>query len=194
MKTTAERVKKYQQQHIAQGLCKNCSEPSIDGTMCEKHRKAHREANKRYKAKRKTQGFCSNCFQPAYLTFQKCSICLEKDSLRAKKNQLLNPNLFMLYKARQRAKTQSVLCTIIETDIVVPKICPILGIPLFSGQGVKCHNSPSLDRIIPSKGYTPDNIQVISDKANTMKQDATLEELVLLGEWAKKQINLSKRA
>jgi hypothetical protein len=37
--------------------------------------------------------------------------------------------------------------------------------------------SPSIDRVDSSKGYTKDNIQVISHRANNLKNNATLEEL-----------------
>ncbi len=42
--------------------------------------------------------------------------------------------------------------------------------------------SPSLDRIDSTKGYTKGNIWVISNRANTLKNDATLSELKLLVE------------
>lgn len=53
--------------------------------------------------------------------------------------------------------------------------CPILGINL--SWGMPRETSPSLDRIDPSKGYTYDNCQIISNRANTLKNNATLEEL-----------------
>jgi hypothetical protein len=37
--------------------------------------------------------------------------------------------------------------------------------------------SPSLDRIVPELGYVKGNVRVISDRANRIKRDATLEEL-----------------
>ena len=43
-------------------------------------------------------------------------------------------------------------------------------------------NNPSLDQINPGKGYTLDNIQVISSRANWLKADATLQELKTLVE------------
>jgi len=38
-------------------------------------------------------------------------------------------------------------------------------------------NSISLDRIVPSKGYTKENVRVISYKANTIKSNANLDDL-----------------
>lgn len=38
-------------------------------------------------------------------------------------------------------------------------------------------DSPSIDRIIPELGYTKGNIRVISNRANLLKSNATIEEL-----------------
>jgi len=54
--------------------------------------------------------------------------------------------------------------------------CPILGTTFTIGGNRG--TSPSLDRIDPNKGYTPDNIQIISNLANTMKCNATDKELL----------------
>jgi hypothetical protein len=48
------------------------------------------------------------------------------------------------------------------------------------GQDKPTDNSPSLDKIIPSLGYVRGNVQVISQRANSIKRDATLAELELL--------------
>lgn len=60
-------------------------------------------------------------------------------------------------------------------------VCPVLEVPLnYSpvGYGQKTPpNHASLDKIDPSKGYTVGNLQVISKKANSMKSDASIEEL-----------------
>ncbi len=84
----------------------------------------------------------------------------------------------MWERSKRRARKKGFEHTINYTDINVPSHCPLLGIPLFrsAGKGA-CDNSPSLDRIDSSKGYTPDNIWVISNKANSIKSNATLEEL-----------------
>lgn len=85
----------------------------------------------------------------------------------------------MLQNARSRARTAGVPLTITVDDIVIPTHCPILGLPLFQITGKKGGgaNSPSLDRIEPEAGYVPGNIVVISNRANRLKSDATIEEL-----------------
>jgi hypothetical protein len=45
--------------------------------------------------------------------------------------------------------------------------CPVLGIPLvYSGLKKKSPMGPSFDRIDPNKGYTKDNVWIISERAN----------------------------
>lgn len=51
-------------------------------------------------------------------------------------------------------------------------ICPAIGIPIIFGKKLS-RNSPSIDRIIPSRGYVRGNVAVISHRANSMKQDCT---------------------
>jgi hypothetical protein len=78
-------------------------------------------------------------------------------------------------------------CTISEEDIVIPDTCPILGIPLITGTGKGAKpGSISVDRKDSARGYTPDNIQVISQKANIMKSDATPTELLMFADWVYK--------
>jgi len=61
-------------------------------------------------------------------------------------------------------------------------LCPILGMKLEWG-GDRA-NSPSLDRIIPEKGYVEGNVMWLSDKANTMKSNASQDELKKFANWA----------
>jgi len=60
-----------------------------------------------------------------------------------------------------------------------------LGIKI-DGECKDRFHSPSIDRKDSKKGYTPDNIWVISNRANTLKNDATIQELELLVENLKK--------
>jgi hypothetical protein len=91
-----------------------------------------------------------------------------------------HPEHMLWIRAKRRAAKMNVPFDIEKSDIVIPKFCPILGIEMAYGVGGVKPNSPSLDRIVPSKGYIKGNVWVISFKANTIKNDATLEELELL--------------
>src|SRR5579872_4324273 len=85
--------------------------------------------------------------------------------------------------ARYRAKERHLPFNIKPSDIVVPEVCPLLGIKLRpgdAGRGNHHAGSPTLDRIIPDLGYVKGNIQVISFRANMLKSNASLEELELL--------------
>lgn len=66
-------------------------------------------------------------------------------------------------------------------DLEIPTVCPVLGIPITiaSGLGSK-PGAPSLDRIDNTKGYIKGNVRVISSRANRLKADATLDELILI--------------
>lgn len=82
--------------------------------------------------------------------------------------------------ARRRAKEKRLDFDIEPTDITIPPLCPLLGIALVRSKEYAKYNSPSLDRKDPKFGYIKGNVWVISYRANTMKNDATLEEIELL--------------
>lgn len=105
----------------------------------------------------------------------------------AKNYSKRNPHITLLGGARRRSRLKGLVCTITPSDVVIPERCPVLDIPIFRG-GRNSPNSPSIDRIIPSLGYTPENIVVISLRANMLKRDATIEEMRLLYEFYKELI------
>ena len=84
---------------------------------------------------------------------------------------------YLWFRAKQRAIKYGYEFNIEESDIIIPKICPILEVPIILGSKGNYEYTSSLDRIDNSKGYIKGNIQVISKKANSMKNSATLEEL-----------------
>lgn len=92
-----------------------------------------------------------------------------------------------LWQIRNRAKQKNVPCNLTIDDLVLPEACPILGMDLRFNKGGHYDNSYSLDRIDNTLGYTKDNVQVISLKANILKNKGTLEDLIKLGEWAAKR-------
>jgi hypothetical protein len=64
---------------------------------------------------------------------------------------------------------------------IVPNRCPVLGYEMV--RKCKGKKSPSVDRIRPELGYVKGNIQIISLKANTMKTDASNEEMEMFARW-----------
>jgi hypothetical protein len=86
-----------------------------------------------------------------------------------------NPNKSLLFAAKSRARQYGLLFNIDLNDVIVPEFCPVLGIKLSCDENK--NTSPSLDRIIPELGYTKGNVQVISWRANWLKNNATLEEI-----------------
>lgn len=96
----------------------------------------------------------------------------------------------MLKAAKERAKKAGVPFELTESDILIPSYCPVFGVKLERALGSKGAgpNSPSLDRIIPSRGYVPGNIVVISFRANAAKGDLAADELVALAEFFKNNI------
>lgn len=80
--------------------------------------------------------------------------------------------------AKRRAVARDLPYSITWRDVVIPKVCPVLGIELATvGEGVVKPNTPSLDRIVPERGYVKGNIVVVSHRANSIKNNATLAEL-----------------
>jgi hypothetical protein len=98
------------------------------------------------------------------------------------------PEYQMLGHARRRSKHLGLPFDLVITDIVIPKICPLLGVPIFRAERGYCDNSASLDRIIPVLGYVKSNVWVISRRANTIKNNASVEELECLTKGLKRKI------
>ncbi len=120
---------------------------------------------------------------------QSCG-CIRREIVNAKNRERFDPNAVsksveyrMLTRAKSRAKQNNIPFNLELTDIVIPEKCPLLGIPIEIQPKKGYHpNSPSLDKIIPEKGYIKGNVWVISNRANTLKNDASLQELELLVE------------
>lgn len=100
-----------------------------------------------------------------------------KYSNMKKEQHRKNPLKNMLLCAKRRAKEKNIEFSININDIIMPEICPVFGIPLLVGDDRSIDNSPSLDRINNTKGYTKDNTIIVSHKANTIKNNASIEDL-----------------
>ncbi len=97
---------------------------------------------------------------------------------RASVGGISNTKEYRMWKsAQERAVKKGLEFSIKVEDISIPEICPLLNKKLILGDR---EYTPSLDRIDSKKGYTPDNVWVISHRANQIKNDATFEELKLI--------------
>lgn len=94
----------------------------------------------------------------------------------------------MLTNARNRAKRKGIEFSLVKEDIIIPEKCPILKVPFIIGTKGNYDFTPTIDRIDNSKGYTKDNIQIITNKANTMKNSADFEMLKNFAEYIEKNI------
>jgi len=99
-----------------------------------------------------------------------------------------HPERVLWSMAKRRAKEKKLKFSIDSTEIKIPVTCPILDIPIIKvyTKGKKSGptpNSPSVDRIDNTKGYIKKNVQVISHQANTMKANASPEQLIKFAKW-----------
>ena len=98
-----------------------------------------------------------------------------------KNRRILDPIPFMLVGAKHRAKKGSLPFSIYRDDVgELPKLCPVLGIPIKVGIGKMKDGSPTIDRIHNNLGYIPGNVVIVSHKANRIKSNTTMVELELI--------------
>jgi hypothetical protein len=102
---------------------------------------------------------------------------------RAQSVHLKDPRKRMVYAAKMRAIRDGVPFDLVYTDFEIPAVCPITERPFVRGQGMPADDSPSLDRVIPERGYVRGNVAVLSHRANKIKNDATPELLRRAADW-----------
>lgn len=96
----------------------------------------------------------------------------------------------MLRGARNRARRKNIEFSLVLEDILTlaeqPR-CPITHRLLNwkntvdkDSRGSHSPDTPALDRIDSQRGYTPDNVWIISHRMNTIKNNATPRELALI--------------
>lgn len=105
---------------------------------------------------------------PAYLAWQRAHSAAERrDPLRWSKH--------IVHSLKQRARKKGIPFDLTPADLVVPNRCPVLGIKLKLG--ARSLANPSVDRFDNTKGYTKDNIRIISRRANMLKGDGTIADV-----------------
>ena len=125
--------------------------------------------------------------KPSQSTCKKCR-CAAQYACK-----LAHPKQGLLNWAARRVKISGLPYTLTVDDFEIPEFCPVLGLPLKVGKG-KLHDfSPTLDRRVPELGYVKGNVDVISYKANRMRNNATLGELKALVHWLENKDNTEGR-
>lgn len=114
---------------------------------------------------------------------------------KLRKYILDNYEWYIFNSCRTRARKLGVEFTLREEDIIIPEYCPYLGVKLTRIQGYGRQDfNPSLDKINPALGYTPGNVEIISDMVNRMKNSATQEQLETFALAILRRKNDSKRS
>jgi len=114
-----------------------------------------------------------------------CKSCCNNKRIKSLNNLPDATYLWQKAKARCNQSGREFTITVQDIEKVDTDVCPLLEIPIkrypisFGGRGSKYQkpDSKSLDRIDPTKGYTPDNIRVISWRANGMLNNWNLFDL-----------------
>jgi hypothetical protein len=95
-----------------------------------------------------------------------------------------------LNNARARAIRDGVLFDITLQDLIdiATDECPIFKTPFVwgvsgLGKGKTRPDSPTLDRILPELGYTKGNVAFLSNRANRIKDNGTMQEHYDIADW-----------
>lgn len=129
------------------------------------HRAEHREYMRAYNAaNRDTLRACHAAHRAAHR---------EERRAQTRAYRAACPEAFMLADARRRAKRYGVPCTLERTDVcalLAPMTCAVTGLALVRNTGGKPGPlSPSLDRIIPARGYVPGNVRLVAHRFNLLR-------------------------
>lgn len=154
--------------------CSKCGEvkPLLEFSRCSRSKSGRRS-------------WCLACSRKSWKTYAKSGKLADlvaKDLVQWKLKVLVTDS-------RRRAKQLGVdhdldLNYLLE---ILSERCPYLGVKFHweATIGLGCRsahpNSPSIDRIDSAKGYIKGNVAIVSHRANTIKNDASEQELFRIG-------------
>jgi len=113
------------------------------------------------------------------------------EAFHRKWGQKLDTDLYRVQRIKFRAKKSNAIRVgytweLSFGDIHFPTHCPILGIELDYYAESTVEGSPSFDRINSDLGYVQGNVQVLSWRANRIKNNGTAEEHRKIAEYLDK--------
>lgn len=138
--------------HLSERLVKGGSCRECKNLASEKFRNENREQYNKYCKEKKKESYTTE---------------------KRRENYKRNNAKELFYAAKQRAKIKGISFTITIEDVIIPDKCPVFDIPLNHNDRL---HVPTLDRKVNELGYVKGNVQVISAKANRLKNNGTIEE------------------
>jgi len=114
-----------------------------------------------------------------------CYECCQKASLQCYYNNKKSPEkrkIQILNKIKNRAKREGQDFDLTVENIKWPTHCPVFGYELSYEISDK-DKSVSFDKHDPNKGYTKDNVNIMSLRANRAKWNLNIEEVRLIYEY-----------
>jgi hypothetical protein len=193
MKTKAQR-QTWATSRKRKGLCLLCASKSVVGkTLCERCALRSAHSRKAKEVRYLANGQCVKCGSNAVPGRGLCVECKNKNSFRAAIKKMKDPRKIMVNSAKRRAQEKNLPFDLVVSDFEIPEFCPVLGITLKVGVGKQCDSSPTLDRIVPSRGYVRGNVKVISWRANNIRGNASaveLEKVAHYAYWADTQVDV----
>jgi hypothetical protein len=141
---------------------------------------------------------CAHCNHSDRYTSNKACITCHKAVLKKSAQLKRRPSVstikdptpdrlpMLLSRLKTRAMKKQLPFNLNLGDLVIPSHCPIFGLEL-SWEGTK-DNSPSVDRLDNTRGYTRDNIRIISTRANLLKNSSTAAELRAIADWMDQEL------
>ena len=88
----------------------------------------------------------------------------------------------MLYNAKRRANTCGYSFDLTLADVVWGEECPCCGVEYSFIQSFYTRR-PSIDKLIPERGYVRDNVVFICTRCNQRKSDMTPKEMYTIADF-----------
>lgn len=118
----------------------------------------------------------------------RCKPCyIERNKEYQKKYREKNRFAIRMRSCKARAKELDLAFNLDEAYLksIWTGVCPAFGTSLDIRKLKGEEGSAQLDRIVPSLGYVKWNVVWLSERANRIKDDATVEDLEMLVKWLK---------
>lgn len=118
-----------------------------------------------------------------------CPFCVRAAQKARRKNKAFNRPRESRNECKRRAKERGIPFFLSTAFIRehTGKVCPVFGVAYEYGTPEDANLSPSIDRLDSSKGYTEDNVAIISTRANRLKNNGTIKEHLMVVRWMAEQ-------